>query len=76
MQRLYKSRIYYLLGYNNRIARTPSLLLGIKLSISEDNKNNPFENIGGELRINNKKEDNNFDWDDKTKMIPGSRPEK
>ena len=76
MQRLYKSRIYYVLGYNNRKARTPSIFLGIKLSIFEVNKNDSFDDIDKELSINNKKESNDFDGDDKIKMIPGPKPRK
>jgi hypothetical protein len=31
MTRIFKSRIYYVLGYNNRVKRIPSILLGISI---------------------------------------------
>jgi hypothetical protein len=39
MTRIFKSRIYYVLGYNNRVKRIPSILLGIRIPpVREDRR--------------------------------------
>jgi len=74
MQRLYKSRIYYVLGYNNRIARIPPLLLGIRLSISEFNIGIHFISNSGEFDVITQAENINSYELSETVSIPNLNP--